>query len=300
MIGELAALGAAICWTVSAVLYKEALLKANPLPANIVRCVYTSIVLVVCLAIIGKFGVLMDLSLHAVILTSVSGIVGLGFGDTLYMVSLKLMGIARAVPITCSYPLFNLLLAVVLAGEAVTLYVILGTVAIVLGIWLLSREEKETGTSEPQKKRLIRGVASALATAIFWSVSLAMINMAINLPETSSLDNALAINTIRVSAAAFFLLASTPITDRKCSFLKIHKKRLIALISGGIVALALGWFLLTFSFIHTPQSQAVPISSTTPLFATVSGIVFLHEKVAAREVVGSIMIVIGIFLIFTV
>jgi len=300
MIGELAALGAAICWTVSAVLYKEALLNAKPISANVVRCVCTSIVLVVCLAIIGKFEVLTDLPLYAVILASVSGIIGLGFGDTLYMVSLNLIGVARAVPITCTYPLFNLLLAVFLQGEVVTLYVVLGTVAIVLGVWLLSREEKETGTRQPKKKRLVKGLAPALTTAILWAVSITMINIAVTLPETGSLDHAFAINTIRVSAAAVFLLASAPITDRKCSFLKMRRKTLVTLISGGIVALALGWFFLTFSFIYTPESQAVPISSTTPLFATLSGIVFLHEHVTAKDVAGSIIIVIGIFLIFIV
>ncbi|MDI6847933.1 MAG: DMT family transporter [Candidatus Bathyarchaeia archaeon] len=117
MIGEFAALGAAICWTVSAVLYKEALLRAKPISANIVRCVCTGVVLVVCLAVMGKFGVLTDLPLYAVVLTGVSGIIGLGFGDTLYMMSLKLIGVARAVPITCIYPLFNLLFAVFLKGE---------------------------------------------------------------------------------------------------------------------------------------------------------------------------------------
>ena len=299
MIGELAALGAAICWTVSAVLYKEALLRAKPISANIVRCVCTSVVLVFCLVVMGKFGVLTDLPLYAVVLAGVSGIIGLGFGDTLYMVSLKLIGVARAVPITCIYPLFNLLLAVFLQGEAVTLYVVLGTVAIVFGVWLLSQEE-EKGTSELQKRVLVKGVAYALATAIIWAVSITMINMAVTLPETKSLDHALAINTIRVAAVAVFLLASAPITDRKFSFLKMQRKTLAALLSGGIVALALGWFFLTFSFVHTLESQAVPISSTTPLFSTISGIIFLHERVTAKIVAGSILVVVGIFVIFIV
>lgn len=299
MIGELAALGAAICWTVSAVLYKEALLRAKPISANIVRCVCTSVVLVVCLAVMGKFGVLTDLPLYAVVLAGVSGIIGLGFGDTLYMVSLKLIGVARAVPITCIYPLFNLLLAVFLQGETVTLYVVLGTVAIVFGVWLLSQEE-EKGTSELQKRVLVKGVASALATAVIWAVSITIINMAVTLPETKSLDHALAINTIRVVAVAVFLLASAPITDRKFRFLKMQRKTLAALISGGIVALALGWFFLTFSFVHTLESQAVPISSTTPLFSTISGIIFLYERVTAKIVAGSILVVVGIFVIFIV
>ena len=299
MMGELAALGAAICWTISAILYKEALLKTKPISANIVRLVCTSIILVAYLAIIGKFGVLMNLPAYAVVLACVSGIIGLGFGDTLYMMSLKLIGVARAVPITCVYPLFNLLWAVFLVGEPITLSVVLGAVTIVFGIWLL-RQETDVGTAETEKKILVKGVAYALATAVMWSVSITMIDMAVTLPETSSLDHALAINTIRVAAIAVSLLVSAPIIDRGFGFLKMQRKTLAALIFGGIVALGLGWFFLTYSFINTLESRAVPISSTTPLFSTLLGIVFLHEKVTARNAVGSIMIVVGIFLIFTV
>jgi DME family drug/metabolite transporter len=299
LLGELAALGAAICWTVSAIIYKEALFKTKPISANIVRLVCTSIILVACLAIIGKFGVLTTLPMYALVLTCVSGIIGLGFGDTLYMMSLKLIGVARAVPITCTYPLFSLLWAVLLIGEPITLAVILGAATIVFGIWLL-RQEADAGTAETKKKILIKGVAYALATAVMWSVSITMIDMAVTLPETSSLDHALAINTIRVTAIAVSLLVSAPIIDRDLGFLKMQRKTLVALVFGGIVALGLGWFLLTYSFINTLESQAVPISSTTPLFSTLSGIVFLHEKVTARNAVGSIMVVVGIFLIFAV
>jgi DME family drug/metabolite transporter len=299
MMGELAALGAAICWTVSAILYKEALLKAKPISANITRCVSTSIILVVSLTAIGKIGVLTSLPTYAVVLACVSGIIGLGFGDTLYMVSLKLIGVARAVPITCTYPLFSLLWAIFFVGEQVTLPVVLGAVTIVFGIWLLSLGEKADAV-KTRKKILVKGVAYALATAVIWSVSITMIDMAVTLPETSSLDHALAINTIRVTAVAVSLLILSPIIDRDFGFLKMQRRTSAALIFGGIVALGLGWFFLTYSFINTLESQAVPISSTTPLFSTLSGIVFLHEKVTARNAVGSIMIVVGIFLIFAV
>lgn len=299
MIGEFAALGAAVCWTVSSVLYKEALLRVKPVSANIVRCVCTGLILVVCLVVVGKFWVLMDLPFFAVVLACVSGIVGLGLGDTLYMVSLKLIGVARAVPITCTYPLFNLLLAVFLQGEAVTLYVVFGTVVIVFGVWLIS-QKGEGRAVKLQRKDLVKGVVSALATAVVWSVSIAMINVAVTLPETGSLDHALAVNAVRVSAVAVFLFASAPVIDRELGFMKMGRRTLFLLVSGGIVALALGWFFLTLSFIHIPESEAVPISSTTPLFATVSGIVFLRERVTVKNVLGAVLVVVGIFLIFMV
>jgi len=297
MIGELAALGAAICWTISAILYREALLKAKPISANIVRLGCTSAILVAFLIAIGKFEILMSLRADAVVLASVSGIIGLGFGDTLYMASLKLIGVARAVPITCTYPIFNLLWAVFLVKETVTLPIVLGALAIVFGIWLLG-QEKETGKAEARKKILVRGVAYALATAIVWSISITMIDMAVTVPETGTLNHAIAINTIRITAIAVSLMAFSPIIDRDFSFLKMQRKTLAALIFGGIVALGLGWFLLTFSFINTLESRAVPISSTTPLFSTLSGIIFLHEQVTAKNALGSVIIVAGIFLIF--
>lgn len=297
MIGELAALGAALSWAISAILYREALLKAKPISANIVRLTGTSVVLLMFLVVVGKFGVLTSLSTYAVAIVCVSGIIGLGFGDTLYMTSLKLIGVARAVPITCTYPLFNILWAVFLIGEPVTLQVILGAVTIFFGIWLLSRKEEEYAGGK-QKKTLVMGVVAALATAMLWSVSISMINMAVK--ETPDLDHALAINTIRVTAIAVSLLASAPIIDRDRSFLKMQRKTLSLLIAGGIVALGLGWFFLTFSFINTLESRAVPISSTTPLFSTLSGIIFLHEKVTMKNALGSILIVAGIFVIFIV
>jgi DME family drug/metabolite transporter len=295
MIGELAALGAALSWTVSAVLYKKALSETKPISANIVRLTCTTAVLLLFLLVIGRFGVATSLPIDVAVLASVSGIIGLGLGDTLYMVSLKSIGVVRAVPITCTYPLFNLLWTALLGEEQITISVVLGAVAIVLGIWLLS-QDNETKNSIMSGNTLIKGVAFALATAVFWSVSITMINVAVK--ETGSLDNALAVNTVRVTAIAIALLASAPLTDREYGFLKVQKKTLITLILGGIIALGLGWFFLTYSFIVTLGSRAVPISSTTPLFSTLFGIVFLHEKVTVKSALGSLIIVVGIFLIF--
>jgi drug/metabolite transporter (DMT)-like permease len=297
MIGELAALGAALSWTFSAVLYREALLKTKPISANIVRLTCTSAILLGCLTIIGKIEVLTDLPLSAIFLACMSGIIGLGFGDTLYMHSLKLMGVARAVPITCIYPLFNLLWAVFLLEEKVTLQIVFGAIIIVFGIGLLSSKEKEN-TLENHKRNLVKGVASALATALMWSVSIALMDVAVTLPEAGSLDTALAINAIRTVIIAVLLLTVSPIIERNFDFLKMQRKTLAMLISGGIIALGLGWFLLAYSFIHTPEARAVPISSTTPLFSNFAGIIFLHERVTIKSVLGSILIVVGIFLIF--
>ena len=295
MIGELAALGAALSWTVSAMLYRKALQHTKPISANILRLSLTSAVLLPFLVAIGKLQILTSLPLKILVLATISGMVGLGVGDTSYMISLKLIGVARAVPLTCTYPLFNLLWATFLLGEHVTLAVVLGALIIVLGIWLLSHAD-ETGATGAGKNILIKGIVVALATAVLWSVSITMMNVAVL--EASDLDHALVINTVRAAGVAVSLLALSPLLDRKLSFLKAELRTVTVLIAGGVVALGLGWFLLTYSFVQTYESRAVPISSTTPLFSTLVGFVFLREKVTWRNAFGSVIIVSGIFLIF--
>ena len=83
--------------------------STQPIQANTVRCVGTSLVLLAVLAVLGLVNVFTELPKQVIVLACVSGFVGLGLGDTLYMLSLKTIGVSRAVPITCIYPLFNLL-----------------------------------------------------------------------------------------------------------------------------------------------------------------------------------------------
>lgn len=234
MIGELAALGAALSWTVSAMLYKKALQETKPVSTNIIRLTCTSVILFTLVLVIGKFTALTSLPLDVVLLACLSGIIGLGVGDTLYMASLKSIGVARAVPLTCTYPLFNLLWAVLLIKENVTMPIIFGAIIITGGIWLLSREEK-SGKTETERSILYKGVVLALVTAVVWSISITMINLAEK--ETPDVDHALAINTVRVMAVAIALFAVSPVIDRGLKFRKTPRRNVGMLIVGGIVAL---------------------------------------------------------------
>jgi len=131
---------------------------------------------------------------------------------------------------------------------------------------------------------LVIGMILALLTAIVWSISITMMDVAVK--ETPDLDHALAINTMRVIAIAAVMFMASPLIDRKLGFLKVPKKNVMTLVVGGIVALGLGWFLLAYSFAMISQSRAVPISSTTPLFSTLAGIFLLREKSLGELLLG--------------
>ncbi len=298
MIGELAALGAAICWVFSSVLYRKALLRISPFKANVIRLTSTSVFLVALLAVVGKIGNLANLPTTIILIASLSGVIGLVLGDILYMYGLKLIGVSRAVPLSCTYPLFTILIALLLKGETVEMPIIIGAISIFTGIWLLSKQANENSNALDHKISA-RGVISAVSTAIVWSVSITLMNTAVSFPEANSLDGALTVNTIRGLAASLVLLIISPIFSKQLTFLKeVPRKIWLLLFSGGVIALALGWFLLTLSFLCTQETRAVPISSTTPFFSTIAGILFLDEAITVEVISGSVLIVLGIFLLF--
>lgn len=296
MIGELAALGAALCWTISAALYKLALKDARPFSANISRCISTTVFFIACLGATGKLQYLATLRTDLLLLAGLSGVIGLCVGDTLYMLSLKLIGVSRAVPVTCIYPLFTMSFAALFFSEQIALYMLIGAMLIIVGIWLISQEKDES--SIMTRNVLFKGVLVALTTAIVWAISIALMDKALTFSELAGIDAAVAVNTVRMLATTFSLLALSPLLDRQFRVLKMKRKTWAILALGGITALGLGWVLLAASLLHIQASRAVPISSVSPLFATIFGAFLLKERVTLRIFVGSIFIVLGTSALF--
>ena len=300
MLGEFAALGAAISWAVAPILYRKALANASPVSANIVRCVTNAAVLVVILAGLGLTGTLTSLPVQVLAVVVVSGIIGLGVGDTLYMVGLKSVGVARAVPLAATYPLFSLLWATLLLGEPVTAAAVAGTVVILLGIWLLSREIGDS-TIHFRGRAVAWGVAASLLTAVVWSVSITLMDFAVTMPGVvSRLGVNYAVVTVRIAGMALLMLALAPLLDRRHGFLKLSWRTVALLCVGGLVANGLGWLLMNYSFLNIAVSQAVPISSTTPLFSTLAGFLFFREMLTRDNTLGAVLVVTGVVLIFIV
>jgi DME family drug/metabolite transporter len=295
MIGELAALGAALSWAVAPILYRKALLNTKPISANIVRCATNAGVLVAALLLLGNVGALTALPMGTVVLVVVSGVIGLGLGDTLYMIGLKYVGVSRAVPLAATYPLFSLVWATLLLGQPLSLAVVLGAAVIICGIWLLSREKGDENTGTKGRLAFI-GIVVSLVTAVVWSVSITMMDVAVS--GVTSFGANYAIVTLRIASVALFFVLLAPFLDGEHGFLKMKRSAVIGLCVGGLVANGVGWLLMNYSFLNISLTRATPISSTSPLFAAIAGFMLFHEKMTTKAVLGAIAIVAGIALIF--
>jgi drug/metabolite transporter (DMT)-like permease len=247
---------------------------------------------------LGGFGILAALPMWIVAAIVLSGIIGLGLGDTLYMYCLKTLGVSRAVPLAATYPLFSLLWAVGLLGQPLQVTAALGAAVIIFGIWLINRQKTPEVTLGAKRNAALLGTAVCLAAAIVWSISVTLMDAAVSNSNVTNLQTNFALVTLRMASTAIFFLAISPLLDRNRGFLKINRKTVLLLCLGGLIANGLGWVLMNYSFLNVAEAQAVPISSISPLFATLAGVFLFHEKASKETVLGASAIVAGVFLIF--
>src|SRR3990172_10025532 len=137
MIGEMYALAAAFCWSVAAVFYKKGI-GAGAIPAVLIRTFFAMLFLLILYLIIrgGHF----DFTLMGFAFLNLGGLLRLILGGTAYMKGIENISISRFIPILFTFPLLTILLSALFLKEKIHPEVVAGTVLIILGIWILSRE----------------------------------------------------------------------------------------------------------------------------------------------------------------
>ncbi|MHA1388948.1 MAG: DMT family transporter [Candidatus Thorarchaeota archaeon] len=296
MLGELAAIGAPACFAISAIIYRNPLKETDAASASIVRFAGTGFILFATLFLVWGTAPLFGLSIYVVLLTVLSGITALGLGDVLYMTSFKEVGVSRTVSVVATYPMFSLAIEFLTGRGEVLIIAIVGALQIFIGIWLLSRSGETNQDSIPSAN-IHKGLIAALSVAFLYSISMLLIDEALNSLATTGIESAFAVNALRTASGGVFLLIASPIIDRKFNFLEMGRKFIGLFLIGSLIAYGVGWYLLTWAFLLAPTSSVVPLSSTTPLFATILAVVILREPLKGRGALGILLIVVGIMLI---
>ncbi len=127
----------AILWGSTPILEKMGLTKVQPLTAITIRSTAVVVVLFLFLAFTGKLKEAFAVDLKTIIIFSVSGILAGLVGMITYFAALKAGATSEIVPIAATYPLITAILSVLILGEQITPYRIIGTLLIVVGIWFV-------------------------------------------------------------------------------------------------------------------------------------------------------------------
>jgi len=175
--GEAKALLAAALWAVAGIIFAAHIRRVSPLALNLIRCVAATAFVCLLIPFTGAGGEIGSASAATIIAMVGTGIISTGLGDSLFFFALATLGASLAVPVSSSvYPLLTLLIAAVVLGERITLTIVLGSLLVVLGIFLLlwrTRPVVVPRAGEQRRPRFDTRVAVLLliAAAVFYTAS---------------------------------------------------------------------------------------------------------------------------------
>ena len=276
---------AALSWAIGASLYKKSLLNISPLWLNLFRTLPAAVYAFLALSLLGKWSLLFKLDMLSLTYVAISTLLVFTLGDTLYFIGLKRVGVAKAVPIAYSYSILVAAISVAFLGETLTSSILLGTAAVVSGIWLVAGRAEKINDKQKQSKL---GILAALGTLICWACGVSIFKIILTNTDPFVL----------LSARMLFLLPSlgilTILSSRKeIPSRHLTKSAILTMFLSGLTAIGVGDTLFYFGLERTRANVVAPIASTTPLFAAIIAILFLKEKVSKKVVLGTLLVTAG-------
>ena len=136
MLGIALAITAAFFWGATAIFVRLGLREIKTSTGTFLSMI-SSVVLVGFLALIINFDAIASLSLEAILWFGLIGLINFFLGRQLNYIAIRYVGVVKATPIFSSAPLFAMILAVTLTGEKINVLIIIGTVSIIAGLYMI-------------------------------------------------------------------------------------------------------------------------------------------------------------------
>ena len=291
MNGELAALGAAFLWAAATMMFGQLGQFLSPLLLNLTKGTIASGLILLTLVLVE--GPPTGLAPRPILLLILSGMVGIGLGDTAYFTAINRIGARQALLLETLAPAIAAGLAWILLGENISLRSWTGILFTLAGVsWVISQRLSSPQTTTWQWNwGLVYGILAALGQATGAVLSrAALAHSAIN-PLWSSL--------LRLSGGGVLILVILVGKGGLRNQIKpLQNSRVLAMV--GLAALLgtyLAIYLQQFALQHSAAGIAQALTGTSPLFILPMAAA-LGDRITGRTVVGVGLALVGIFLLF--
>jgi drug/metabolite transporter (DMT)-like permease len=228
--------------------------------------------------------------LHAIALLAVAGALNFSLSRYLFFTALRLIGANRSSAISRTDILFAVVFGVVFFRETITLPLILGSLAIMLGAIIVNLVREEDGYRFQSAGALVAVISSLCGATASLLVKSAM-------KEVTSPFAATFVSY--AAAAVVWLIILIARRDQRVSLLTLNRPAVAMFVLTGVLLLAghlLGYAALAIS----PVSVIQPLFGTVVLFTFLLSF-FLNRRLEVfnwRIFTGMLIVVAGVFLVF--
>ncbi|MEM6295362.1 MAG: DMT family transporter [Myxococcota bacterium] len=293
-LGEIYAIGTALCWVGTAVMFTAAGERIGSMVVNFLRMVMALAMLLVVNQVTRGMAVPLDATAHAWTWLSVSGLIGFTFGDLCLFRAFLLIGPRLGTLLMSFAPPLTAAIGYAFLGERLGPWQLLGMGLTLAGVvWaVLDRSPTPTTDVTPAQRRqgLVLGFCGALGQAV---------GLVLSKYGMGDFD-ALAANVIRVNAGMlgfgllFFIIGWWPRVREG-----LRNRRALAFTAGGAFAGPfLGVTLSLLSVQNTEAGVAASIMGTTPVLIIPYAVFVGGERVSLGGILGALVAVGGVALLF--
>jgi drug/metabolite transporter (DMT)-like permease len=288
--GELAALGTAICWTLSSLAFELSARRIGSLSLNLVRVVLAFVWLTGLALIVRGVPLPTDASAAQWGWLSLSGFVGMVLGDLCTFRAYVEFGARRTMVVATSVPVFTAALAWIILGERPTLLEVGGMAVIVAGVLLAVLERQSSAVIE--RRNMVRGVLLGLGGALGQAGGLLLSKRGM------AGYNAVSSTQIRVLAAiaGFAVVLTAAGWWRKLVESLRDRPAMNAAAVGAMLGPGFGITLSLYAMAHAKAGIAACLMSLSPIFiipfAAARG-----ERVGLGGVLAAALAVAGVVII---
>lgn len=292
-IGEIAALGTALCWTIVGIAFESAGKRVGSLSVNYIRLVFGFLFISLYAYVSRGLIFPVDASNHNWIYLSISGLIGFFIGDMFLFQSYVEIGSRISSLIMAASPPITALLGFILLKERLSAKGLVGMIITIIGISMVILS-KESGEKKIKTTYSVKGLIYAFLGAL--GQSLGLILSKIGMGDY----NPLAATQIRI-ITGFISFTILFIYLKKFGELKLaikDKKAMKSIVVGSFFGPFVGVTLSLLSLQYTSAGISSTITAITPVTIIPFSILVFKENIKPKEIIGAIISVIGVGILF--
>jgi len=292
-LGELAALGTAICWTVTSISFELAGRKIGSLSVNLIRLVMAFFLIGIFTLFTRGMFLPLDATSDIWFWLSLSGLIGFVLGDLFLFQAFIEVGARISMLIMASSPPLTALLGFLIMGEVLTTQQLIGMLVTISGIAIVILVRK-SGDKKIELAHPIKGLTYAFLGAFGQSLGL------IFSKKGMGNYNAFAATQIRIIFAiigfsiVITIMKRWPNIKSAVKNLDAMKKVSLGAIFGPFLGVSLSLIAVQF----TTTGVASTLMGIVPVLIIAPSIIIFKEKISLKEIIGAVITVLGVSLLF--
>lgn len=295
--GEICSLLSAIFWALAIIIFKKIGDRVSPMVINPVKSIIGLLLFVLTCLIMGiPLSPNVQFSNTDLLILSISGIIGIGIADIIFLHSLNILGAGISAIVDTVYSPFVILFAFILLGESLTSIQLIGG-ALIIGSVLYASTKIQTIPVD--RKRFKQGILYGIGSIAMMAFGIVMIKPILN-TVSDNVGLQLWIAGYRLVSGVLVSGSIMLIANRKQNILGALRDRTLwlPLIVSSVLAAYLGIAMWVMGMSMTTASISSILNQTATIFILIFAWIFLGEPLTKRRILSIVVAMCGAYLVF--